>query len=183
MLPCILGIVPGETDFTSALQELASIGTQQGIEFKTATEGGTTLFAEVKGTDPRSGRYVSQLLIYALYPNKVTTLGDILNAGYRPVRVFRRRVNGPGGVSLLIVFGEDQTIIADISGYDSVNADSPVRSLTVIAKVDQEWRLGDILMVEHWDYEINWLGFASADAYLSQAPKDLQSFKRAAYQM
>jgi hypothetical protein len=180
-LPCVLGIVPGKTDFYSAFQVLASTSVAHGshtygsdFELKAANSG--TFDIVVRPTDPRAGHYVSQLFLYTLYPNKFATLGDMLNAGYRPVRVFRSRINGPGGISLLIVFGEDQTIAADVEGFESVNAESPIRYIHVFAREDQGSPLEDVLMIEHWDYEIDWLGYAPIDAYLNQAPQDLQSF-------
>jgi hypothetical protein len=179
-LPCMLGIVPGETGFNAAFQQLASTGADpgshtHGIMFDMKARDGNTYFVVMRGSDPRLGRYVSQLIVYPLWHDKVTTLGEILGTGYIPVRVFRNRINGPGVVSLLLVFGEDQRIAAEVTGYGSVNSDSPVRSLIVFAKEDRNWRLGDYLMIGHWDHEIEWRGFAPMEAYLNQAPPDLQS--------
>ncbi len=182
VLPCILGIVPGETDITSALQDLTATGAipgshTHGTSFEVKAMNGSTFYAVLRGTDPRLGRYVSQLIVYSLWPDKVTTLGEILDAGFTPVRVFRNRTNSPSIVNLLLVFGEDERIVAQVTGFGSISAESPVFSLTVLAKEDRDWRLGDILMIQHWDYEIEWKGFAPMEAYLNQAPPDFQTSK------
>jgi hypothetical protein len=188
ILPCMVGISPGETDFSSAFGALASQSVKQGEHvqgawFELNPTNSNSVYAAIRQTDPRLGHYVSQIYLYTLYPDKLTTLGEMLNAGYLPVRVFRHRVKGPRSVSLLVVIGEDQRIAAEVSDTVALNADSPVSALIVFSKEDREWRLGDILNSQHWDYEIDWLGFAPIEAYLNQVPKDLQSFSRAAYQM
>jgi hypothetical protein len=174
ILPCIFSILPGETDYDDALQTMILMGAKQdGSEF-TLKGHLPDLHVEIKRTDPRSGHYVSQVLVYK-YPDPgqvgVINLGQMLDAGYAPVRVFRNRINGPGVVNLLVVFGKEQQILAHIVGYGQVNSESPIEYVVVLAKADQDWRMGDILAVEHWDYEIEWQGFASMDVYLNQETK------------
>src|SRR5262249_30089787 len=97
----------------------------------------------------------------------VATLKDLLSSGYIPRRVFRNRVNGPNTIILLITFGDKQQIIAVVVGTGRVEPMSPIVELIVLAEQEADTLTGDIRMIDHFDYEVSWLGFASVDRYLS----------------
>ena len=88
-----------------------------------------------------------------------------------PSRVFRARVSGPNAVRLLITFGKQEQIAAEIVGYGSVSAESPIYELYLFSQESQPWLLDALRLIQHFDDEIAWIGFASADDYWDIPPK------------
>ncbi|KAB2860936.1 MAG: hypothetical protein F9K46_09170 [Anaerolineae bacterium] len=129
---------------------------------------GSQIFIEVKQSDPRMGIYVKQIEVNGYIDGEIATLGEFLDAGYVPSRVFRNKVNGPGGVSLFILFDDAQTAVAIFD--DFISADTPIMDLVVIAENEDEYLLGYRTFQEFFKYEISWIGYASAQEYLDLAP-------------
>jgi hypothetical protein len=99
-------------------------------------------------------------------PGKLTTLGEMLEKGYSPQRVFRYQVVGPNAISLVVVFAGDATIVAHVVGIGEIGPDSYVPFLTIVGGHGLEEVLnGYILTGASPPLEIPWLGYASGEDY------------------
>ncbi len=174
-LPCFMGIVPGETTFSEAYEIIEStIPSSQLIwegYFWIRDDEGTTLYVTIERTDPRAGSYVKSINISSHSVSQVVNLGSIISSGYSPQRVFRNRTHGPNALNLLIVFGADMNLMAQVCAIGAVSPNSSVCDLTIAAPQDKDWVLQDIQVTQHYDYEISWLGFDSRENYLETAAR------------
>ena len=167
-LPCVWGITPGETRFTDALDIIESeepdgqVGEQ--TMFWMLDEDDNEIYFEIKQNDPRLGFTVSQIRVWTPYEGQIATLGDFLNGGYTPVRTFMGKVNGPGGVSLLLVLDSNSLVIG--LHDDPVSADSPIIELFSLDPETNEVLLADTISMGKY-LEISWIGYAPADDYLN----------------
>lgn len=171
-LPCVWNIVPGETSMDEAIHIIETTVPPEQIVYSglfwITDADGSQIFIEVKQSDPRMGIYVKQIEVNGYIDGEIATLGEFLDAGYVPSRVFRNKVNGPGGVSLFILFDDAQTAVAIFD--DFISADTPIMDLVVIAENEDEYLLGYRPFQEFFKYEISWIGYASAQEYLDLAP-------------
>lgn len=175
MLPCLLGITPGETDKPEALaiaDTYASITPEDAIGyFYIQCEAENCIRTEFGFPDPRLGSYVSRMTLMVAPPRKLTTLGEMFEQGYTVQRVFRRSVAGPNAVSLIVVFTGKATIIADVSGTGKIDPDSPISSLTIVADQDLEFTLNFIYLTgASRPSEISWPGYAPIENYQNVSP-------------
>jgi hypothetical protein len=175
-LPCLLNVTPGETNFDKAdmLIRFALVGhpilssVPGSIVFLTAANT-SPQFVSFAMTDAGEGRYVKQIEIASDDRGAaIMTLGQMIAAGFRPVRVFRGNVNGPRWVTLLIVFGNKQPIVAMTGDRDFLSPSSPITYLIVLSPEPDSLEM--LLTQIHAETEIPWFGFASVDKYLNAKP-------------
>jgi hypothetical protein len=168
-LPCVMGVVPGETSWEQALLTVSSlVPSNQMIneqEFGVRDPiTGSQLFITLQREDPRVGDFAKSIELRTRGSSSITTLGVLLDKGYTPDRVFRARVSGPNTVPLLLTFKNTSHLVVFITGYGEVNRESPVDVLVVLAEQSQ-YVLRDIIMTRHFENEIDWIGFASVEKY------------------
>ncbi len=172
-LPCLFDITAGTTNYLQAAENIKNYVPEDQI-----TENGertsnlwiygedrTKIFVVVKQVFPSDTVTIIELSTHG--QGKITSIGDMISAGYKPMRVFRNRIQGPNTVNLLITFGENEEIIGVVSGSYSVNADSPIDNLFLVDSNYLQWILDDIRTIRNYDFEITWLGYASVDAYIN----------------
>ncbi len=171
-LPCVAGVIAGDTDFQrvetiiqSQVPNAKRINESEFWVSQENTDG--RLLLSVQSGDPRDGHYVHRIDLNTMDRSgiTITTLGELFDAGFVPIQVFRSRVSGPNTVNLLLVLGEKRQIIARIAPTGKVEPTTSVISLSVLAPQNREDLLGDIRAIGHWDYEIKWDGYGSIDRY------------------
>jgi hypothetical protein len=119
----------------------------------------------VARTAPNAGDYVSYIELTTQMEKGVITLGQLLKQYGVPARVFRNPVAGPNTVNLLLVFGERHQIFAALSIIGIATDNSPIDTLILASPQEREVVLDDLRTQWHYDTEISWLGFQSADSY------------------
>jgi hypothetical protein len=72
----------------------------------------------------------------------------------------------------LLVLGEEEQMLAFVSDVDEISADSPVNRIVLLSPQSKIWVREDFRTIEGYDYRIEWIGYASADDYMSQAILD-----------
>lgn len=163
-LPCVMGIIPGQTSYSHALRIIEStIPPEQIIDngyFWINDVDGTRIEITVHGT----GDFILSIELLAYPEGDVTSLGNLFAAGYTPQRVFRAR--GLDIVSLAIILGENEQVIGIISATGSVNPFSPVERLIISGQIVDDHNLYTISPLIQYYYEISWLGFAPIESYL-----------------
>ncbi len=177
-LPCIFDITIGKTDFSSVANNITSqIPTNQIIEkyerywnfWIYGTDHNKT-YVTIKSIFPFPSNSITSIELSNQGQGRVISLGDMIDAGFKPTKVFRNRVSGPNSVNLLITFGKDEQIIGEVSASNSLNAQSPISDLYLANQQYSELLLDDIRAIRHYDYEIKWLGYASVDIYWANPP-------------
>lgn len=170
-LPCLLGITPGKTTYAQAGRIIDAIAPQVKSDawgpYFTDADG-----AEIHiqlGDSSTNLQFVTLLRVsvysWPTQPYELTTIGELMKAGYFPVRVFRVNITGPNTVILYVVFNSDPALIAEIDGYDELLPMSPVTTLIE----DRVPHPPDELM-GYYDIrasEIGWYGFGSVYKYLN----------------
>jgi hypothetical protein len=167
-LPCVLGITPGQTEINEALDIISSTIPNEQIgpigTFWIYDRNENQVFVELHQSGPQHIEFVSQITLLTPYSGNLGTLGDFLGARYHPSQVFRGNVNPPGGVNLLIAFGQGALVI----GLYDIQI-SPTSSVTILYSLDPSFStdlLNDIIVKGHF-HEISWIGFAPAEDYLN----------------
>jgi hypothetical protein len=171
-LPCVMGVVPGETGWSQTLQIVSSlIPTEQIInqqEFWVKDpKTGSSVFISLQREAPYAGDFAKLIELRTDSPNQITSLGVLLDEGYIPSKVFRARTSGPNVIALLLTFENHPELVVVVIGINEVNASSPIRDLFVLAK-QSEYVLEDIRAQGHFEDEITWMGFASVNEYWQQ---------------
>jgi hypothetical protein len=176
VLPCLAGVTPGETEArrAAALIALSLPHTPRflsdgELSFQESPDG-YLVYLDFDSTDPREGNYVKQIEASTGGKGKLTTLGALIATGLTPTRVFRNGVGGPDSISLLIVFGTDQQVVARVGATKIVGPETPIDDLITIAK--ESWILDDICAMSHFDDEIAWLGFRPVETYWNAPPQN-----------
>jgi hypothetical protein len=164
-------ITPGQTSRSQALNRLKALpyalwDEQMPGGFWINGVTGKGIYATINGLSYHDT--VLQLLTEDEKP--VLSLRQFVDAGCKPSRIYRVNATGPNAVILLLVFGQYGQIIAVVDGYFSVHADSPIASLWLLPARYSESYLGDIRMIQHFDDEIPWLGYASVEDYWALEP-------------
>lgn len=172
-LPCVWNIVPGETSMDEAIHIIETTVPPEQIVYSglfwITDADGSQIYIEVSQSVSRIGNYVRQIAVNSYIDGEIATLGEFLDAGYVPSQVFRNKVNGPGGVSLFILFDDNRTAVGVFD--DFISADTPIMNLVIIAENEEEYLLGgNRLFQEFFTYELSWIGYASAQEYLDLAP-------------
>jgi hypothetical protein len=180
-LPCFQGITPSITTFEQAAEIAGFAGdtltipvmmdfrTEQGIPIEVEIRTSLPLPLDVPAIDASP---VSQVTLSAPFQNRILSLGDLVNAGYEPQIAYRRGVGGPNSIGLLLVLGEEEQMLAFVSDVDEISADSPVNRIVLLSPQSKIWVREDFRTIEGYDYRIEWIGYASADDYMSQAILD-----------
>lgn len=173
-LPCVLNIYPGRTELSEVFNTLNTylphnqVSRRSELRFDVSINiNDNQFFVAFDGVDSRLGTKVEQIDI-SLLTNKgsIITLGDLINAGYVPEKVFRNRVSGgPNTANLLVVF--DNQIVSRLLATNQINSQTPIVELTLISQQEYSLLLQRILDDWNFDYEISWLGFAPIENYLS----------------
>ncbi len=168
-LPCFNNIVPGITTLDDALDivETSSSFATDGDLIQYQTSDNMQVNVRLVRASPTSGAYVSRIELGFDESNQLT-LSDIIDAGYLPTEVFRGNVAGPNALNLLLVFGQQQQIVAYLSTIEQVNTDTEINQIWLIAEQDAFVTLDDIRTIQGYDQQIEWLGYAPVDKYLSQ---------------
>ena len=174
-LPCVLGITPGQTEYSKALEmittlpqvRLSDIGGDYWIEGR----NNNRIYLRIRRVLPNKDNTVSTVELSTYSSEPIVTIGELINSGLIPIKVFRNRVSGgPNTENLLLVLGENQQVLAVVVATGSLNANSPITDLILVTAQNRGWMLDNIRMIWHFDDEIAWLGFVPIDDYLS-APK------------
>lgn len=169
-LPCVLDIVPGVTKEWQSQQLLAtytSASDQIEWDFAHQVKGNSPdlPFVGVYNTYP--DRYVVRISVRVQRSKGLTTLGQMVAAGYKINKIFRSDY-AMGTLEyclFLITFDEKGQIIAVVSSYKNIDAASEVTDLYAIDVRDPGDFLGDVLAKWHAYDEVRWLGFTSVQRY------------------
>jgi hypothetical protein len=168
-LPCFIGVMPGETTYTEAIRLLRAIVPKDHFVdeagFWLDREDGSRINGRLN-TTISAGDYIGSIELSTWGEGQITSLGDMLDADYEPVKVFRHRSNGPNTVNLLVIFGNDMQIAANVIGTQKLDRNSPIEYMVLFGYQDRKFRLTDLRVIQHYDYEISWLGFVSVENYL-----------------
>ncbi len=169
-IPCAFNVVPGTTPIDEANKVIGTtvkggfITTGGYIRF---SNKGILLNVFLFSTDPRNGNYVQSIKISSGIKNEVLSLGDLINEGYIPHRVFRNNVVANSNqINFLITFGKDDDMIAEMSPQDKLNARSAIRNLTFSYAPEADWVLFGELLRGNYRDEIDWIGYAEVSDYL-----------------
>jgi hypothetical protein len=171
LLPCIFGIIPGETLYADAVEIIVSTVPINQIVgygmFEVRANDGTPIKVTLWSQAPGLGDSVQTIkLSAATSGGQVTTLGNLLAAGYSPHRVFlNNRTGGTNSAKLLAVFDEYMQIGAVLSADVVVSPDTPIETLLVTAQQETPQLMSDFAGLHYFDYEVGWLGFASVNRY------------------
>jgi hypothetical protein len=171
-LPCVFGVTVGQTLYEEALKIIAERPDANTIsvdgQFWIAGESNRQLFVTVKRFLPAEDDTVPSVELSTHSSKPILPIGELMNSGLTPIKVFRNRVSGgPNTENLLLVLGEHQQIFAVVVVTESLNADSPITDLVLVDSQKSGWILDDIRTIWHFDDEIAWLGFAPVDDYLT----------------
>ncbi len=171
VLPCVLGVTPGETDFNNAVAILEDSpqvqGINRGVEFEIEDQQGYPITLIIRRESPLVGNNVGWIDIYAEWNKSITTLGPFLDRYGNPEQTFRIRATGPNVVVLLTSF-ENGSILAEIVAVDQVGPNSEIDHLRIIAPYYVESGLEELTLIQHFDDEVTWLGYAPIEAYWEQ---------------
>jgi hypothetical protein len=167
-LPCVWGIIPGQTKINEALDIIASTVPDEQIGGPIGTfwihdSNENQVFVELHQSGPQNVELVSQVTVWTPYGGNLGTLGDFLDAGYHPIQAFRGDINPPGEVNLLIALNQDGLVVGIHDAQ--ISPASPVTTLYALDPDLSTNLLGTLLMVKNY-HEIFWIGFASAEDYL-----------------
>jgi hypothetical protein len=169
-IPCAFNVVPGITRIEEANKIIGTtvkggfITTGGYIRFGNK---GTLLNVFLFPTDPKNGNYVQSIKISSDRQNQVLSLGDLINEGYIPHRVFRNEVVANSNqINFLITFGNDDHMIAELSPQDKLNARSAIHNLTFSYAPEADWVLFGELLTGNYRDEIDWIGYADVNEYL-----------------
>ncbi len=173
-LPCVIGITPGKTTFEQALKIAASSVPDNQIisdnEFWIEAKGKSIrIFITLELQDPRL-EYLQQITLSTHGNGSITSLGNLLDAGYVPEQVFRSRASGPDTVALLLTFSNQPQVIVQITGYGQVEYSSPVMDIIIVDGKYRPYLLELIRAKRHFEDEVTWLGFTSVKEYQQIPP-------------
>jgi hypothetical protein len=176
-LPCVIGVVP---DITTA-SEAEKILSQRTIRNPNANLVSEML---IVGDKPNQAfiwvdlhypnlpgpRYVSQVGISARDEIPLTTLGQMLNAGYKVHKVFRSNyamLHADHGIFLL-TFAPENQIVASVLVTQSMDSSTKITDIYVLSTKNNDYNLRQIKAKWHSEDEIRWLGFAPIQSYFDE---------------
>lgn len=172
-LPCFMGITPGVTTFAEAADIMGVSRDALTIPMTTYfyTSAGTRVDVEVRAGIPWSPMEEAPIWYMVLstdYREHILSLGDLLDAGYVPVTVYRRNLGGPDSISLLLVLGETEQVIVSVRGIGGITADSIVDRIVLVSEESSEYIRDEIRTIQGYDEKesrVEWIGYATDDEY------------------
>jgi hypothetical protein len=172
LLPCVLGIEIGKTPVEVAEGILMSAVPEEQQVSRTeiwilGEDQTTKIYINLVPEDPRLGDYIRQISITAEDRGYITTLGQALEAGYVPSKVYRNAVNPPNSVNLLLVTNAGTPIAFWVSGFNQVDVQSPIVQIIVTKEVSQ---MNAHRVTTHFMTEIAWQGSADVEDYINALP-------------
>lgn len=173
-LPCVLNIVPGTTTESQAEDILAARTSfhndgDPDFEYQLTGDLPDQPYIGVRYMNPFAPNYVYLLRVTVTSSKGLTTLGQMLAAGYRIHRVIRSSYAGGMEDTCLFLFTFDNNdqIIAIVVAFGNMDLSSVVTDIYVIDRQDHD-AFQSIRDQWHGDDEIRWLGFTSVLRYQSE---------------
>ncbi len=172
-LPCVYGLIPGETERTAALaiaeriaagHVIYSLDSQSGMSMRIHTEAGVVL--GMVTLDLPNSTLVRALGFSPAPETKgsLGSLGDLLAAGLQPTRVYRScDTTIP---RMLIAFSDQPQVIAELRLAEHLRPETPVTFLRVFASSDTT--LSEALTSFGCAVETGWRGFAPGWVYFAE---------------
>lgn len=167
-LPCFNDVTPGITTFDDANRII--------VESDDFSDDGNVMQYNISGVvqaeidlvraSANSGSYVSRIELSFEEPY-LKSLSEVLNAGYTPSKVFISNVAGPNALNLMLSFEEEQ-IIVFLSALNRVEPSSAVNRIWLVGQQDWQLTLDDIRTIQGYEQQIEWLGYAPIEEYLSE---------------
>ncbi|MBI5931230.1 MAG: hypothetical protein HY862_18120 [Chloroflexi bacterium] len=175
LMPCIFKLIPGETSYQDALAWVdENIPSQHHLgpqKFWIEDESGTQIFVTLRGYE--GVRDLTKIELTTYDKGYIITLGQMLDAGYQPMRMYRGRRVGSTIAKFLIVFDGEQRILAVINADGYIADDTPIISLVMLSNTGRNIALADIQTGWGFDYEIFWQGYGSTRKYLNSPIQSL----------
>lgn len=171
-LPCVYGITAGVTKY-SQLKEIITSHvpqaqiTDESSSFWVSGDDNTKIFITIKKALPNPTNNVLSVELSTHSEGKIISLGEMLDAGLTPQKVFLGRVSGPNAANLLIVFGDKEQIVGQIAAIDAVDSSSPITDLFLLDPENRSWLLDEVKNTRNFDQQISWLGYGSVTQYLA----------------
>jgi hypothetical protein len=169
-LPCIYGIIPGEIDYE---QTRVIVEQTAGSEYSDSpVNGGSLIFrieqdafsvlgmATLNLPDDTLVRAVGVLPVEE---DDLGRLGDLVDSGLQPTRVYRSC--DTASPLLLVAFGADSRVIAELALPPHLRPDTPITFMRVY--MDEGDTLTESVVSFGCAVETGWLGFAPRWTYLA----------------